>query len=99
MIKWVDALFQCFRVLVDKQFHSGISSGPVAQFIHGPEFPGRIDMQQRERRRRRKKRFLRQMQHHRTVLADGKQHDRVLGTCRHFTHDVNGLGFKHGKMS
>ena len=58
MIKRINTPFQCFRVLVNKQFHPCISGGPVAQFIHGPEFPCRIDMQQRERRRRRENAFF-----------------------------------------
>ena len=67
---------------------------PVAELDHLPELPGGVHVQKRERRLGRMKGLHRQVQHHRRILADGVQHDRVFGLGHDFPHDVNAFGFK-----
>ena len=40
------------------------------------------------------KRALREVQHHRAVLADGIQHHRILGLRNYLADDVNALGLE-----
>ncbi len=37
---------------------------------------------------------MRQVQHHRAVLADGIQHHRLFALGHHLAHDVDGLGLE-----
>ena len=87
-------------VLVD--MHDQIQSEPlgrlVAELDHLPEFPGRIDMHQRERRLGGIEGLHRQMQHHAEVLADGIEHHRIAEFGRHLAHDVDDLGFQPPQM-
>ena len=86
-----DAAFQCFRVAVNDQLHAGRVRGTVAQLVHGAEFPGGIDMEQREGRRCREESLLRQVQHHRAVLAHRIEHDGLRRLGHHLAHDVDSL--------
>ena len=47
---------------------AGLGGDLVAQRVHVPELPGRIDVEQRERQRPREERLLRKVQHHRASL-------------------------------
>ena len=38
--------------------------------------------------------FQGQLNHHRGILADRVQHDRILGFRDHFTNGVNAFGFQ-----
>ena len=94
VIERVDPTRRRFGVLVDQQVHAAFPRHPVAQFVHRLELPGGIDMQQRKRRRRGIECLARQVQHHRTVLADRIEHHRTLGLGHHLAHDVDRFGFK-----
>ncbi len=70
----------------------------VAKRDHFPEFPGRVDMHQRERGAGWIEGFHRQMQHHRRILAHGIEHDRVFALGGHFADDVQAFGFESVKV-
>jgi hypothetical protein len=74
------------------------TSGPIAKLVHLAELPGGIDVQEREWRLRRVKRLQRQMEHHRTILADRVEHDRLLGLRDRIAHDVDALGLEALQM-
>jgi hypothetical protein len=48
VVERVDALRLGFRVCVDDQLDRGIGRHLVAKLVHRPEFPGRVDVKQRE---------------------------------------------------
>src|SRR5699024_5886723 len=83
-------------LLIDVLYHSDaeLTCPPVPESDHLPELPGRIDMQERERRLFRIERLQRQVKHHRAVLADGIQHDRVLTFRSHFAYDIDRLSLE-----
>ena len=66
----------------------------VTELVHVLELPSRIDMHQWKRRLGRVEGLHRQMHHHRRVLTDRVQHDRVFELGCHFPDDVDALSFK-----
>src|SRR3546814_2350438 len=48
MVERVDAARLRLGVLIDDQVHPALRGHPVAQFVHRPELPCRVDMQQRK---------------------------------------------------
>src|SRR5262249_879209 len=77
-----------------QELHPEPSRRGITEIVHGPEFPGGIDVQQRKGGYRRVERLDRQVQHHRAVLADRVQHDRPLTLRNHLTHDVDALSLE-----
>ena len=61
----------------------------VAKGDHLAELPGGIDMEQRERRLCRIERLQREMHHHRGILADRVEHDRMAELRHHLAHDLD----------
>ena len=74
-----DAAREPLLIDVYEQIHAEPRRGFVAKRDHLAEFPGRIDVQQRERRLRRRKGLLRHVQHGARILADRVEHDRDCG--------------------
>ena len=97
-IERIDAALHAVLIDMDDQIQPQPLGGRVAELDHLPEFPGRIDMQQRKRRLGGIERLHRQMQHHRRILADGIEHHRVGELGRHLAHDVDALGFQAPQM-
>src|ERR1700689_872545 len=62
MYERIDAVGDAVLIDVYQQLQAAISGDAVAKFIHLPEFPGRIDVQQRKRRRCRVESLAGQMQ-------------------------------------
>jgi hypothetical protein len=98
VIEGIDPALDRLGVLVDEQFHAALPGHLVTQFVHLPELPGGVDVQQRERWRRGMERLARQVKHHRAVLADRIHHHRPLGLRDDFAHDVDRLGFEPFQM-
>ena len=98
MVERIDAAFLGFRVLVHQQLHPAFFGHPVAQGIHVLEFPGRIDVQQREGRRRGVECLAGEVQHDRTILANGVKHHRLFRLGHHLTHNVDALSLKSFEM-
>jgi len=94
MVERVDPARHRVGILMDEQFHPRLARGAVTERVHVAELPGRIDMEERERRRRRIEGLLRQVQHHRAVLADRIEHHGTLGLRHHFAQDVDTLRFQ-----
>ncbi len=92
--KRIDVLLDALRVDMHQQIHTNLFRHIVAEFIHGPELPAGINVQQRERRRRRCKGFAGQVQHDRRVFANGIKHYRVFSLGNHFAHDLNAFRFQ-----
>src|SRR6185437_105028 len=59
---WGDATLEAFCIYMNEQIHAEPRCGLVAKRYHLTEFPGRIDMQQRERRLAGMKGLLRDVQ-------------------------------------
>src|SRR5260370_11040129 len=76
---------------VDQEFQAEFLCGGVPEFQHFPEIPPRCDLQQRKRRLRGRKGLARQMQHHRAILADRIQQDRLFTLRDDFAKYVNAL--------
>lgn len=95
----IDVLLDPFRVDVDDQLHTRFLGHLLAELIHLAKLPAGIHMQQWKRRDRRVKGLARQMQHDRTVLADGVEHYRIFGLGDDFAHDLNAFGFEALQMS
>ena len=70
MIERVDTEPFGLRVAVDDQLQVAFRRDPLAHRVHVPKLPGRVDMEQGKRRRRGEEGLLRQVQHHRRILAD-----------------------------
>jgi hypothetical protein len=96
--KGVDSLFNAFRIDVDEEIDSEFLRHALAKFNHLTEFPGGVNVKEREGRFRRIERLHRQMQHHRRIFADGIQHHRLGEVRGYLSEDMNGLGFKALKM-
>jgi hypothetical protein len=92
--EWIDPHLQPLAVDVDVEIESQTLRGLVAKRDHLPEFPGGVDVQQRERQLRGIEGLHRQVQHHGAVLADGIEHHRPLALRGHLAHDVDALGFQ-----
>ena len=93
MVERVDAAFLGFGIVPDEQFHTGVFGALFAQLVHFLEFPGCIDMQQREGRRRGIERLLGQVQHHGAVLTYRIEHHRLGRFGGDFAHDVDAFCF------
>ncbi len=94
MIERVDPALLGLGIGPHQQLHPGVLRRLFAQRIHVLELPRRVDMHQREGRRRGIERLLRQVQHHRAVLADRIEHDRLGRLGRDLTHDMDALGLE-----
>ena len=66
----------------------------VAKLVHVLELPRCINVHERERWLSRIESLKRQVKHHRRVLTDRVQHDRVIELGRNLADDVNTLGFQ-----
>ena len=98
---WSNGLIPCgfgFGVLVDDELDRRVRRDLVAQRIHVAELPRRIDVQQRERQRAGEERLLRQVQHHRRILADRIEHHRLVGLGDRLAQDVDALGLEPVEM-
>ncbi|CAB4373102.1 unannotated protein [freshwater metagenome] len=98
MVKRVNSPFDTFGILVNEKIETLFSDELIAELIHGPELPCRIDMEQLKRRQRRGKRFESKVQHHRTVFTDRIEHDRSFTFGNGFTKDLDALGLEALKM-
>ncbi|KEY99645.1 hypothetical protein AI27_02155 [Sphingomonas sp. BHC-A] len=98
VVERVDAAFLRFGIPVDQQFHARLPRHAVAQVVHRPEFPGGVDMQQREGRGRGVEGLARQMQHHRRILAHAVEHDGLFGLRHDFPQDVDALRLQTFQM-
>ena len=80
-------------VLVDmhQQIHAEPRRGLVAKGDHLAEFPGGVDVQQRERRLARRESLVREVQHHARILADRIEHHRVFELGHGLAHDIDRL--------
>ena len=86
-------------LMCTQQLQAELRGHLIAERDHFPEFPGRVDVQQRERRLRRVERLHREVQHHRAVLADGVEHDRPLALGDDLAQDVDAFGFEPLQVS
>ena len=91
-------LLDAIRIDVDHQVDAELPRHLVAELGHFPELPGRVDMQEREGRFGRIESLHRQMQHHRGILADRIEHDRIGESRRHLPEDVDGFSLEPLKM-
>ena len=66
----------------------------VAEGNHFAEFPGGVDVQEREGDAAGMEGLLGEADHDGGVFADGVEHDGVGKFCGDFADDVDGLGFK-----
>ena len=98
VVEGIDALLLGFGVLVDDELDRRVRPDLVAQRVHVPELPGRVDMEQREGQRAREERLLGKMQHHRRILADRIEHHRAIGLGDRLAQDVNALGLEPIEM-
>jgi hypothetical protein len=98
MIKRIDCLPFGFRVLVDEKLGSSFAADLVAKRVHVPELPRRVDMKQRKGQRARKERLLREVKHHRRILADRVKHHGPVGLRDGLAQDVDALGFEPIEM-
>ena len=94
MVERVDAPRVGVLIVMDDQLHPGRLGGAVAQLVHGAEFPGRVDMEERKGRGRRIKGLAREVQHHRAVLADRIEHHRLGRLGDELAQDMDALGFQ-----
>ena len=93
-VERLDAARQAVLVDMHDQVEPELRGAVIAERDHLAEFPGRVDVQQRERRLRRIERLERQMQHDGRILADRIEHHRVVGLGDHLADDVNALRFE-----
>ncbi len=92
--EWVYAFFYAVRVGVRNQLETVLVHHALAERVHLPELPARVDVQQRERRLGRVERLHRHVQHRGAVLADGVQHHRLAALRDHLAHDLDCLGLE-----
>ncbi len=78
---------------MDDQFHARFLGHAIAHLVHRFELPCRINNARAGTAAARVKRLARQVQHDRTVLADGVQHDRIVALGDNLAHDMNRFGF------
>jgi hypothetical protein len=93
-----DAAFEPVLIDVDEEIELELPRHAVAEGDHVAELPGGVDMKQRERQPARMKGLARQMQHHRRVLADGIEHDRLGAFGRDLADDVDRFGLELVEM-
>jgi hypothetical protein len=79
---------------VDQKLDPVLFREAVAKLDHFAELPRRIDVQERKRRLARPESLAGQVRHHRRVLADRVEHDRVIELGGDFANDVNALGLE-----
>ena len=70
----------------------------VAELDHLPEFPGRVDMQERKRRLGRIERLHGEVQQDRGILADRIEHHRLGERRGDLAENMDRLGFKAVEM-
>jgi hypothetical protein len=66
----INATGESLAIDVKQQFEAKLTGHEIAEGDHLPEFPGGVDMQQREWQRRRKEGLARQVEHDTGVLTD-----------------------------
>src|SRR5262249_49460600 len=93
-----DAALEAVRVGVNDEVEPELAYAAVAEGDHLAEFPGRIDMQERERRLCWIERLEREMHQDGGVLADGIEHHRIVGFGNRLANDVDALGLELRKM-
>jgi hypothetical protein len=94
-IEWVDAASQTLFVHVHDEVGVALGRDLVAKLVHFAEFPGRIDVQQRERQPRRPERLACQMQKHGRILAHRIEKNRLAELRGGFAQDVDRLRFQN----
>ncbi len=94
----VDALLEPCAIDVDDQIEPETLHGFIAKPDHVAEFPGGVDVQQRERQIRRMECLPCQMQHDRRVLADRIEHDRLAAFSDDFTEDEDRFRFQAAQV-
>ncbi len=77
-----------------QQIEPHVLNHPIAEFVHGLEFPAGVHVEYRERQLAGKEGLAGQVQHHGRILADGIQHDRIVELGGHFTDDVDAFRLK-----
>jgi len=92
VVERVDSFVERFGVPVDYELVPG--GGLIPRRIHVPELPGRVDVEQREGQRTREEGFLRQVQHHRRILAHRKEHYRLCRLRDCLPEDEDALGLE-----
>ena len=99
VIKGVYVLLNALRIDMHNEVHAGRLRNSVPELVHGLELPAGVHMHERKWRRARVEGFFREAQHHRRVLADGIQHDRVFRLGHDLTNDVDALRLQAVQMS
>src|SRR3984893_9345484 len=89
-----DAPGQALPIGMHDEPKSKLAGTTIAERDHLAEFPGRIDMQQRERQLRRIKRLECQMQEDGGVLADGIEQHRLVALGHSLADDVDAFGLE-----
>ncbi|MEN9682098.1 MAG: hypothetical protein RLZZ627_1991, partial [Pseudomonadota bacterium] len=94
MGKGADALFDAFRIDVDDEVEAKFLSHLVAKGDHFAEFPGGIDVEEREGRLAGVEGLHGEVQHDRGVLADGVEHDGAVKLSGDFSDYMDALSLK-----
>ena len=91
----IDPLFNPFFVDVDDEFQTQLLGHIIIPHgVHLPEFPGGVDMHQREGGLGGVEGLEGQVDHAGRVLADAVEHDRVFELRHHLADDMDALGFQ-----
>lgn len=95
----VNLLLEAVAINMNKQVDAEFGRSPVAKLDHFSEFPGGVDVEERERRLAGIKCLHRQMQHDGGVLAHRIEHDRFRKGRGDLSEYVDRLGFQALQMS
>ncbi len=95
---WVDAAVEPLLVDMHDQVEAEPLRGCVAERDHLAEFPGGVDVQQREGRLRRIERLQREVQQNARILADRVHQHRVAKLGRDLAQDRDRLRLQPSQM-
>jgi len=90
----IDAGLHALLVDVHDELPVVLFRHAVAEADHLLEFPGGVDVHERERRLAGREGLQGQVQHHGGILADGIEHHRVFELGRDLADDVDGFGLE-----
>ena len=91
MVEGVDPACEAVGIAVHDQVGAHLGNHSVAECVHFRELPRGVDVQQRKGQPTGVERLAREVQHHRTVLADRIQHHRTLRFGDRLAQDVDRL--------
>ena len=98
MFERVDAAGERFRVLVHDEVDARLGCDLVAERVHVAKLPRRIDVEQRKGQRAREESLLREVEHHRRILADRIEHHRLVRLGDRLAQDMDALGLEPVEM-